>query len=92
MRITELQVLEGALPPKGYGYAWRDYGDSSIWMPIPFNLIARFIRAAYRSIAFNRNKTWIEKREIAAYQAGFEQGKLTGVAIYRCTRRTDADL
>jgi hypothetical protein len=55
-----------------------------VFFPVPFHLFARFGRAVYYAIAFNRAKTWIEKREEVAYQAGFEQGKLTGAALEKC--------
>lgn len=81
LRIGLDQLLDGTRIPPLYGIAWKDHTRlTTLYLPIPFNLLARLARAAYFAIAFNHGHTWIERREHAAYQAGFNQGLITGKA------------
>ena len=86
MRISDFllcKVGEGELIPKGYGLAWREFDKAeSIFLPIPINIIASFMRTLYwrMIMAFYPAKIdiLINKIETRAMQEGYTWGRKDG--------------
>lgn len=65
--------------PRLWGLAYRKYNsDAGVYYIVPLNWIVRWARSAWIAVKFPGRDTWIEKREIAAYQHGFDVGVRAG--------------
>ena len=76
--------------PVGYGIAYRTFdADGNLCYPIPLNWIARWLRSAWVALQGPGRDTWIEKRELAAYQLGFDIGRRAGEIVGRQEERVE---
>ena len=72
-------VLEGDMLPWGYGIAWHRWErNAPVIMPIPFNVIAGWVREVYFLLAYKLQPRWIRQREVAIANKAFEAGRRIG--------------
>lgn len=81
MRIADKVLTSTSLPtslPRFYGIAWRDpLTLSTVVYPMPFNIIARWLRGVHAWIRFSNGDRWLAaSRRIRtdAYNEGYEVG------------------
>ena len=84
MRITHERIEDGWVVPWGYGVAWRDFRlDSTIYMIVPFNILASIIRRIWIWLVVNplRNSSLnyitqeeCRKARLNGYEIGYARG------------------
>ena len=93
MILKAIAVKEGNVyPPWWYGFAWHEFfADQEIWLPIPYNYIARWLRLARMRwdktrAVHDRFTARVRRMAIAgeklSYWRGYEHGLLQGYKHY----------
>lgn len=58
-------VNPGGMRPKGYGVAWYEFNmDHYVCYPVPFNLIARWLRDTWYLMVKPGDREWLTPDEI----------------------------
>lgn len=54
-----IEVSAGEIIPRGYGLAWRNvHRETGVFMPMPFNLVARYARWAFWALKVPNIRLW----------------------------------
>jgi hypothetical protein len=78
MRLA-VWVEPGMLIPRGFGFAWCHWSTQrALCLPIPFNVAARAIRAAYLFFKHPARQLPVTPRE--AFAQGYAEGYVSGQA------------
>jgi hypothetical protein len=102
MILTRKMLVSGERIPHGYGMAYLDYETGNvIAYPIVFNLIVRWLRNVYHTIAYRHNPMWFDRKLSESrsvwvkhgfkkgYDRGFYEGYVEGFRVGRERERVE---
>ena len=82
MTVTWLQMAEGQRVPWYLGYAWGTLdGGSAVYLPVPLNLVAGWVRRAWHALRCGAGSSVIDRAHANGFAAGCRFGQTMGYEL-----------